>query len=972
MKDAILDKLSDSDLEALANNDVDKVSDAGLALLSGEQPQAPKEEVTLKRFMEHPLDTLASAAVKTPAEYVERGIMAPLNVSHGARQGVANVAINAADLAHALPNKEQNLSSLIAPSNTSTADDYKTAVQQKLQEYGADPQSAAFKTGEFAGETLPLMGLGGAAGAGARMAKLPENVAAAAESFGLSTGPSKTYLKDYVAKVGAGALMNTAGGQLLDPNSSAMGNAGFGALAGATSGVLAPVARGVAMLGKPLYESGRQAILDAKILESLRGAKPPEAVEKLRGGMTPEQLAVDIQSPDLAANIQSSEINKATAPEWSAKRRAEEEALASRVNQAQSSLNALHQGEMPVSNVSAAAPYQNVQSGLAAQSKTLENTKATRTAELLRQAETAQAGLNEAKQQVASTIAQPEQREIGQTVIARKRELQDQAAKLVSPLYKQSFELAPQPFSIKPLIDKATELSENISTAINKESAPFTHIALKVFKQQADEGPVLLGANGKPLKPSSEGLPPTATLESLKALRSEILTDLRELEGVPESGLKIRNLKILKQGIDDSIAQNAPTEARAVFDEANKLFRSTVAEPYMEGTVDKLTRQTNTYRPQINPSEVADKFLHPDHAADFIRAFGNDPEALQAIATGVEGKFNAEVVQGGKSADKFLRDNREALKTLDSTGAGIQNRLSEIVRNFEPIEANQAALGEQVKAIPKVVGESVANQQRIISKSAKDLSGATDPENLAKVAVSGDARLMGRILHKLTPEAKPELANQVISNAFEPITAGAENAGAKTVKALENSRIATLLKATYGKEAGAAKLADFKETANIQSMLEKVKKEAPNHPYDTAQALDNLTEGKPALKRTVEKIMAVLNDQEQFEALAMTGRRIGENTKKMATEATPHTPYQLTTEGATLRWIHGLVTKQADKAIAEKLSRELMSSEAFANAIERAQSRLPYDERNLRIGAGGLAGQSLSALQSRTSYSGEK
>jgi hypothetical protein len=911
--------------------------------------EIPEEKSTLQRFADIPANAVQSLV--GAAKYSG-------NLPAGLAQGVSNIGVNAAQTVNAVSPEKAN--------------EYKAAVQQQLQGMGANPESLPFKVGEFGGETAPLMALGGAAGAGARMAKLPENVAAAAESFGLSTGPSKQYAKDYIAKVGAGALMNTAAGQLIDPNSSAMGNAGFGALAGATSGVLAPVARGVAMLGKPLYESGRQAILDAKILESLRGANPPEAVEKLRAGMTPEQLAVDIQSPDLAANIQSSEINKATAPEWSAKRKAEEEALASRVNQAQSSLNALHQGELPVSKVSAAAPYQNVQSGLAAQSKTLENTKAARTAEMLRQAETQQAGLEEAKQQVASTVAQPEQREIGQTVIARKRELQDQAAKLVSPLYKQSFELAPQPFSIKPLIDKATELSENISTAINKESAPFTHTALKVFKQQADEGPVLLGANGKPLKPSSEGLPPMATLESLKALRSEILTDIRELEGVPETALRIRNLKILKQGIDDSIAQNAPTEARAVFDEANKLFRSTVAEPYMEGTVDKLTRQTNTYRPQINPSEVADKFLHPDHAADFIRAFGNDPEALQAIATGVEGKFNAEVVQGGKSADKFLRDNREALKTLDSTGAGIQNRLSEIVRNFEPIEANQAALGEQVKAIPKVVGESVANQQRIISKSAKDLSGATDPENLAKVAVSGDARLMGRILHKLTPEAKPELANQVISNAFEPITAGAENAGAKTAKALENSRIATLLKATYGKEEGAAKLADFKETANIQSMLEKVKKEAPNHPYDTAQALDNLTEGKPALKRTVEKIMSVLNDQEQFEALAMTGRRIGENTKKMASEATPHTPYQLTTEGATLRWIHGLVTKQADKAIAEKLSRELMSSEAFANAIERAQSRLPYNEQNLRIGAGGLAGQSLSALQSSTSYSGEK
>jgi ribosomal protein S7 len=359
---------------------------------------------------------------------------------------------------------------------------------------------------------------------------------------------------------------------------------------------------------------------------------------------------------------------------------------------------------------------------------------------------------------------------------------------------------------------------------------------------------------------------------------------------------------------------------------------------------------------------------------DYVNAFGSDPEAMQTIETGIEGKFRNALKKGGQAGADFIEKHNEALTTLDSApaSAGIKDRLSGFVRDFGSAESKQAALGEQIKAIPKMVDESVANQQRIISKSAKDLSAATDPENLAKIAVNADVRTMGRILHKLTPEAKPELARQVIDNAFEPMTTGVENAGAKTVKALENSRIATLLKATYGKEEGAAKLADFKETANIQSMLEKVKKEAPNHPYDTAQALDNLTEGKPALKRTVEKIMSVLNDQEQFEALAMTGRRIGESTKKMASEATPHTPYQLTTEGATLRWIHGLVTKQADKAIADKLSKELMSSEAFANAIERAQSRLPYDERNLRIGASGLAGQGLSALQSRTSYSGEK
>ena len=944
--------------------------------VTGGSAEAPKEEVTLKRFMEHPLDTLASAAVKTPAEYVERGIMAPLNVSHGARQGVANVAINAADLAHALPNKEQNLSSLIAPSNTSTADDYKSAVQQKLQEYGADPQSAAFKTGEFAGETLPLMGLGGAAGAGARMAKLPENVAAAAESFGLSTGPSKTYLKDYVAKVGAGALMNTAGGQLLDPNSSAMGNAGFGALAGATSGVLAPVARGVAMLGKPLYESGKQAILDAKILESLRGAKPLEAVEKLRGGMTPEQLAVDIQSPDLAANIQSSEINKATAPEWSAKRRAEEEALASRVNQAQSSLNALHQGELPVSNVSANAPYQNVRDAQIAQAGGLENTKAARTAELLRQAETQQVGLEEAKRGVISAVAQPAQRDVGLALAGKKVELEQAARVEPSKQYTAAYGQAPERFSFEPLLTAAGDIKNSLSTEIDRNVAPKVHEILKALKGKENDVPEILGANGKPLNPKAGDLPFEGTLKDAHDLRSAILADLRDINKSTDSraNLTKRNLEKLEAGINQTIAQGVPESAGETFTGANKLFRESVAAPYMEGMAKKLTVENTLSRPSLSPSEVTEKALHPDHSVDFVNAFGSDPEAMQTIEAGIEGKFRNALKKGSQAGADFIEKHSEALNTLDSAPAsvGIKDRLSGFVRDFGDVEAKQAALGEQVKAIPKVVDESVANQQRIISKSAKDLSGVSDAENLAKVAVSGDARLMGRILHKLTPEAKPELANQVISNAFEPITAGVENAGAKTAKALENSRIATLLKATYGKEEGAAKLADFKETANIQSMLEKVKKEAPNHPYDTAQALDNLTEGKPALKRTVEKIMSVLNDQEQFEALAMTGRRIGENTKKMASEATPHTPYQLTTEGATLRWIHGLVTKQADKAIAEKLSRELMSSEAFANAIERAQSRLPYDERNLRIGAGGLAGQSLSALQSRTSYSGEK
>jgi hypothetical protein len=948
-----LSKLSDSDLMALANNDLSKVSDEGLLHLSGEQSQAPEEKSTLQRFADIPANAVQSLV--GAAKYSG-------NLPAGLAQGVSNIGVNAAQTVNAVSPEKAN--------------EYKAAVQQQLQGMGANPESLPFKVGEFGGETAPLMALGGAAGAGARMAKLPENVAAAAESFGLSTGPSKQYAKDYIAKVGAGALMNTAAGQLIDPNSSAMGNAGFGAATGAISGTLAPVVRGVATIGKPLFESGKQAILDAKIIESLRGAKPPEAVEKLRAGMTPEQLATDIQSPDLAAIIQSSENNKATAPEWMAKRDAEKAALASKVNQAQSSLNAVQQGELPVSNVPKAMPYQNVRDAVIAQKGALEDTKAARTAELLRQAETQQAGLEEAKQGIVNAVAQPSQRDVGLTLAEKKAELETAARVEPSKQYTEAYGQAPEKFSFQPLLDAAGDIKNNLSTEIDRHVAPKVHEILKALKSKEDAAPQILGANGKPLNPKTGDLPFEGTLQEAHALRSAILKDRREIERSTNGQVNLTksNLEKLEAGINQTIAQGVPESAGGTFTGANKLFRETVAAPYMEGEAKRLTTENTFSRPRINPSEVTDRALHPDYAVDYVNAFGSDLEAMQTIETGIEGKFRNALKKGGQAGADFIEKHNEALSTLDSApaSAGIKDRLSGFVRDFGSAEVKQAALGEQIKAIPKVVDESVANQQRIISKSAKDLSAATDPENLAKMAINADVRTMGRILHKLTPEAKPELARQVVDNAFEPMTTGVENSGAKTAKALENSRVATLLKATYGKEEGAAKLADFKETANIQSMLEDVRKQTPNHPYDTAQTLDKLTEGKPQIKRAVEEVMAALQDEKKFEALALKGRQVGESTRKVASEATPHTPFQLSTGGAVLKWLHTIATKQADKAIADKLSRELMSSEAFANAIERAQSRLPYDEQNLRIGASGLAGQGLSALQSRTSYKGEQ
>ena len=911
-----LSKLSDSDLMALSSNDLTKVSDEGLLHLSGAQTQGAPS--MLKRFMEHPIDTYTQEAQ---------------NLAGGVAGGVANTAINAANLVQAIPSDK--------------ATEYKAAVQQKLADLGVKPESVAYGAGQVSGEIAATLPIGGVLGGAAKMAKAPSRIVEALKSGGLSTGGEKGFTKNLIAKTVAGADVGGLTGQLIAPedNGGRTGGIVGGGVSAATS-VINPAAKLGYKIVEPVFERGREAMVNRK-MRDIAGSDEniPAMIDRLRNkGVTPEQLAVKMNSPELAGSIRTSE--EQLPQEWTAKRNAENEALASRVNQAQSSLNALHQGELPVSGVSANAPYQNVRDAQIAQAGGLENTKAARTAELLRQAETQQVGLEEAKRGVISAVAQPAQRDVGLALANKKVELEQAARVEPGKQYTAAYEQAPQKFSFQPLIDVAGDIKNSLSTEIDRNVAPKVHEILKALKGKENDVPEILGANGKPLNPKAGDLPFEGTLADAHSLRSAILEDLRAIKKSTNGQVNLTksNLEKLEAGINQTIAQGVPESAGETFTGANKLFRESVAAPYMEGMAKKLTVENTLSRPSLSPSEVTEKALHPDHAIDFVNAFGSDLKAMQTIEEGIEGKFKNALKKGSQAGADFIEKHSEALDTLDSAPASLflKDRLSNFVRYFGDVEAKQAALGEQVKAIPKVVDESVANQQRIISKSAKDLSGVSDAENLAKIAVNGDARLMGRILHKLTPEAKPELANQVINNAFEPITAGAENAGAKTAKALENSRIATLLKATYGKEEGAAKLADFKETANIQSMIESVKKAAPAHPYDTAQALDNLTADKPQVKRAVEGILATLTDQKKFAELASSGRKANEGTIKMATKATPSLPFALTEGASLVKWIHTSLLKSADTKLADKLSRELISSEAFANALERAQRADEY------------------------------
>lgn len=918
-----------------------------------ELPAAPK------RFAEETPPTLTQDAI----EYLKSTGQNIGNIYAGAAQGAADTAINLADIPHKLINPD-----------SSAAQDFKAAIKAKLSGLGADTKSDPFDVGQVVGEsiaTLPIGGvLGKAVSGGAKLSglaaeelaklgvsgkavdilsaagksKIPEQLATALKYGGTKNVVEGDFAKDLGYRTLGGATTQGVTGQVIAPeNNMGVLDSGMGAGIGAATATLAPVGRFLGKVAEPVTKAGREAILNRK-LESLAGGKDTMGglIDRLRNkGMTPEQLAVAMDSPEIAASIRASE-EKVDPSSWILKRDAEAEALASRVNQAQSSLNALHQGELPVSNVSANAPYQNVRDAQIAQQTGIDiQAEARRTAAMLRDVAPHQEAIDTLRQTLNASVAQPAQRDVGLALANKKVELEQAARVEPGKQYTAAYEQAPQKFSFQPLIDVAGDIKNHLSTEIDRNVAPKVHEILKALKGKENDVPEILGANGKPLNPKAGDLPFEGTLADAHSLRSAILEDLRAIKKSTNGQVNLtkRNLERLETGVDAVIAQGAPAAAGETFTGANKLFRETVAAPYMEGEAKKLTLENTLSRPRINPSEVADRVLHPDYAVDYVNAFGSDPEAMQTIRTGIEGKFSDQVMHGNKSPEAFLHDYKPALDTLDANPAGVKisptlNQLADYVRN---IQVHGAASDIAEKAIPGKVEASLANQQRIVSKSAKDLSGVSDAANLAKVAVNADARVMGRILHKMTPEAKPELAKQVINNAFEPITAGADKAGVKVNAALENPRIATLLKSTYGKEEGAAKLADFKDTAHIQTMIESIKKDTPKHPYDTAQALDNLTEGKPQVKRVVEDIMATINDDKKFNLLAERGLKAGEGTAKLATQSTPATPFSLTTWASVAKWVHSSLIKVADKSIADRLSKELMSSEAFANALERAQ-----------------------------------
>ena len=310
----------------------------------------------------------------------------------------------------------------------------------------------------------------------------------------------------------------------------------------------------------------------------------------------------------------------------------------------------------------------------------------------------------------------------GEALAAQKTALESAASKAIKPLYAEAFDLAPHKFDVANVATAAEDIKGHLASIINPDTKPEIADAIsKVFQSTpavAGKEVTNLATGNKYMQGAKPAIAPQASLQDLDEVNKGItaaLSDAR-MAASPDNTL-ISNLNNLKTEVNKAISGNVSKEALVAYDKAKNTWLKTVHEPFREGEVRKLTKENVSGRPMTLPENASKAFLSSESgAADFNRAFGDNPEAVVALNSGIEHQ-----ILNAPNPEKFIVDNRNQLSIIAKNNPELGIRLENLVNNLRSHTAGQEVLTAERKAIPELVSAEVAaapsaaNQERIIS-----------------------------------------------------------------------------------------------------------------------------------------------------------------------------------------------------------------------------------------------------------------
>ena len=609
------------------------------------------------------------------------------NALAGARQGIAAPVVGLAN----------TVSDALTPAKLS---DLITDKEKRFALPGMpleNPKATSYGVGKLAGETAITAPVGAVLATGARTLKAPEALARAIETYGTEMGGfgKNEKLASILRGVVGGGLTGGVSTALTNPNLEDIG------LGGAVGAIMPHGAAIVGTGATKAYDllKGKLADVNAgKIARQVLGENLPATREALLNApqdLTAAQAAYGKATPafasleglasssrgepylakDLASQAENRNIMGAMAPN-------KEQALA---NEAQVIAN---------------------RTGQLTQGQDVLNTA------LANQVRGFEAGTTKGVSQVPH----------GEIIAGQKNALEQGASNAVKPLYAQAFDLAPQKFDVANVATAAEDIKGHLASIINPDTKPEIADAITKVFQSTPASPgrevTNLATGNKYMQGATPAIPPQASLQDLDEVSKGItaaLSDAR-MAASPDNTL-ISNLNNLKTEVNKAISANVSDEALAAYDNAKKVWLKTVHEPFREGEVRKLTKENVSGRPMTLPENAAKQFLSSESgAADFNRAFGNDPDAKEALNSGIE-----HLMLKAKNPETFLTDNKLKLDELGKTNPDLQPRLDRLAEQLRGFKAVQGSLEAESKLIPeKVAAEiaaapSAANQERVIS-----------------------------------------------------------------------------------------------------------------------------------------------------------------------------------------------------------------------------------------------------------------
>ena len=817
---------------------------------------------------------------------------------------------------------------------------------------------------------------------------------------GLLQGEGTLAAKAAEAAAPVVGAMRTAGGAL--------------STAGAYTNPLAPVAKVAGLVAPPVWRviepylpGGGSSIKARAYATALNNdpAKLAQMAEMMKQGVPIEQIAVDLGSHELAAIVSRS---KEQLPKLARERAAvAETGQANQLAGAQADVNMLAQQALPTATAGLSAPRKAVSQALAGERAGLQGQEATQTAALTAQADAAAAQL--AEQQAARTGALTAEQQAAETSLAQQRAslqaglpeispevsgkalgearaqgLKNVRTEVTGPAYQKAFELAPEPFNIQSVVDKAKALGQDLLSVLAPNTVP-SELSRIQRAFQPPEPPVRRGIGLEKNRIQPKTPPAMATLGEAADLNHALSMAYGQVKnarmGEPARVLR-DNIDAIRKELHDAIARGAPADAVEAYAAARKLHATEVVDPFYTGQLSKIGQTTKLNQPGLPHEQVVGAALSDiQEAQTFAKTFARDPAAMEVLKNGILDQFRRDVSKvaaagnevPANAAKEWLFKHKEVVDVYDKAGMGLGAEVKRVAKQAYGLETAAEGVKEATKAIPSkveaefapaveaqkareaAIGPTVKEQFAKENEALKTASAALDFKYVKDLRqkVVADPMTADMALRRMDAPAKSALARGVMQDTL------ALKDGAKMLEHLTTNEagIMRVLKA-YDPTTAAKVFADAKEMAEITRLIQQTP--VGKNALASQQHLADLTKGLPELRAVVEKIQAEIASGKTFDQLAAEGRKLSKSPFDLVTETTGTMPTGVwNTAYNVTRLVMNRVKGGLDKKLGAEVAAELLNGAVPETVLAKARIAMktptpPTNSLAPRIVIGGI------------------